>query len=226
MESHWYAANGAEMFSQSPFNLYQAPFASRATFRTGKLTGHWIITDQNERKICDWNFVDGRRDGKSSWWYPNGNPMREINYVAGQVHGELLEWDEGGKLVTRVEYEDGRRLDQAVQKYKDGQKQYEGDRAARAADHEAAGRLVGSQAGHLRPGRQRPEARRLDGLVPGRQEEVLGAVRTRSCRGPIHLVAQQRSARPGGFVPGRPETRRVDLVARERAAFDSGPVPQ
>ena len=53
----WYAADGAEMFSQSPFNLYQAPFASRATFRTGKLTGHWIITDQNERKICDWNFV-------------------------------------------------------------------------------------------------------------------------------------------------------------------------
>lgn len=124
--TRWYAADGAEMFSQSPFNLYQAPFASRATFRTGKLKGHWIITDQNERKICDWNFVDGRRDGKSSWWYPNGNPMREINYVAGQVHGELLEWDEGGKLVTRVEYEDGRRLDQAVQKYKDGQKQYEG----------------------------------------------------------------------------------------------------
>lgn len=124
--TRWYAADGAEILSQSPFNLYQAPYASRATFRNGKLSGHWIIADQNERKICDWNFVDGRRDGKSSWWYPNGNPMREINYLAGQVHGELLEWDEGGKLVTRVEYEDGRRLDQAVQTYKDGQKQYEG----------------------------------------------------------------------------------------------------
>ena len=152
--------------------------------------------------------------------------MREINYVAGQVHGELLEWDEGGKLVTRVEYEDGRRLDQAVQKYKDGQKQYEGAVLHARLIMKQPDDWWRRQAGHLRPGRQRPEARRMDGLVPGRQEEVLRKVRTRSCRGPIHLVAQQRSARPGGFVSGRAQTRRVDLVARERAAFDSGPVPQ
>jgi antitoxin component YwqK of YwqJK toxin-antitoxin module len=90
------------------------------------LHGHWIITDSNDRKICDWLFAEGRRDGKSLWWYQNGNKMREINYADGQVHGELLEWDEGGRLVTRVQYEEGRRLDQTIRNYKSGQKQLEG----------------------------------------------------------------------------------------------------
>ena len=124
--TRWYRTQDAELFGHSPFTLFEGPYVSHATFREGQLHGHWIITDQNERKICDWNFSNGRRDGKSLWWYPNGNKLREINYADGQVHGELLEWDEGAKPVTRVEYQEGRRLARTVQNYKTGQKQFEG----------------------------------------------------------------------------------------------------
>ncbi len=121
-----YRPNEADMFAVAPFNLFHGPFVSEATFRDGKLHGHWIIRDASNQKVCDWKFVDGRRDGESTWYYHTGRPMRVIHYRQGQIHGELLEWDLEGKPATRVEYQDGRRLDTMTETYPDGQKKVEG----------------------------------------------------------------------------------------------------
>lgn len=121
-----YQTEDAELFTVAPFNLFTGPFVSQATFRRGKLHGHWIIRDANDQKVCDWNFVDGRREGESTWYYHTGRPMRVIHYRQGQLHGELLEWDVNNEPVTRVEYQDGRRLDKTTETYPDGQKKVEG----------------------------------------------------------------------------------------------------
>lgn len=124
--SRTYQTEDAELFSVAPFNLFTGPFVSQATFRRGKLHGRWTIRDANDQKVCEWTFVDGRRDGESTWYYHTGRPMRVIHYRQGQIHGELLEWDVDNNPVTRVEYQDGRRLDTTTETYPDGQKKVEG----------------------------------------------------------------------------------------------------
>jgi antitoxin component YwqK of YwqJK toxin-antitoxin module len=122
----WYQPNEVELLSTPPFNLFTGPYLSEATFSDGELNGQWTITDQAKLKVCEWNFAAGRRDGESIWYYHTGRKMRVINYLNGQIHGELLEWDINGNPVTRVQYEDGRRHEKTVQTYPDGQKKIEG----------------------------------------------------------------------------------------------------
>ncbi|MCP4191663.1 MAG: hypothetical protein GY768_13645 [Planctomycetaceae bacterium] len=124
--SRWYQPNEAGIFSAPPFSMFAPPFQSRAAFRNGQLEGRWTISDQHDRIICDWRFTEGRRHGKSTWWYPNETRMRELTYDDGQIDGELIEWDNNGDIRTRVEYQNGRRWEKNAKLYKNGQKQLEG----------------------------------------------------------------------------------------------------
>jgi antitoxin component YwqK of YwqJK toxin-antitoxin module len=86
----------------------------------------WRLVDAQERKVCEWEFLDGRRHGKSAWWYPNGQPLREIHYEDGVIQGEILEWDAEGHIVTQDRFNDGRRLVERVETYPSGQKESSG----------------------------------------------------------------------------------------------------
>ena len=124
--SRWYKPEDAKLFTAEPFRQFEPPFLSRAEFGVGELDGVWTIIDTKRRKVCEWHFVEGRRHGASKWWYPNGQPMRELHYELGEIHGDLLEWSTDGELVTRDRYESGRRIAQRVDKYPNGQKKSEG----------------------------------------------------------------------------------------------------
>jgi antitoxin component YwqK of YwqJK toxin-antitoxin module len=124
--TRWYQPDEADLFATPPFNLFSGPYVSQATFRDGELNGPWVIKDHGDLKICEWNFVAGRRHGESVWYYHTGRKLRVINYRAGELHGELLEWDLNGNPVTRVQYENGRRHEKTLQTYPDGQKKVEG----------------------------------------------------------------------------------------------------
>ena len=124
--SRWYQPNEAAIFASPPFSMFTPPFLSKAAFRNGQLEGRWTLSDRHERVICDWRFTEGRRHGKSTWWYPNETRMRELSYDYGQIDGELIEWDSNGDIRTRVEYQDGRRWEKTTKLYKNGQKQVEG----------------------------------------------------------------------------------------------------
>ena len=105
-----YRQHDAMVLTMDPFNQGQLPLTSQAHFRDGKLDGTWIIYDAKNRQLCAWNFTDGRRDDRSTWWYVNGTKMREINYSGGSIDGVLSEWGRTGNQVTRDQYDDGRRL--------------------------------------------------------------------------------------------------------------------
>ena len=90
------------LFSTKPFNLFQGPFTSTATFKNNPLDGMWTLTDYYERKIFEVPYTKGKRDGTATWWYPTMTKMREVTFQDGTIDGRLSEWDEQNKL-TRDE---------------------------------------------------------------------------------------------------------------------------
>lgn len=131
MDGVWtrlYYVRENELLNKAPFNQGQLPLVSQANFKDGKLHGKWVIFDASpqRRKLCEWEFTDGKRDGQSTWWFASGLKMREITYRHGTIDGPLNEWDRTGKQVTKDTYVDGSRLATRTETHSDGSKRAEG----------------------------------------------------------------------------------------------------
>lgn len=113
MHGQWkrqHATESGGMFGTKPFDLFQGPFLSVARFKNGKLEGLWTIYDQYRQKIFEIPYQDGIRHGIANWYYPNGAKMREATFKKGLIDGEILNWNDGEKLVSREQYVDGRKI--------------------------------------------------------------------------------------------------------------------
>jgi len=115
----------SELFSTMPYNDFQAPFRSQATFHEGRLAGKWIIVDRNRQEISEWEYSNGVRHGVSTWRYASGKLMREVGYREGLMDGSDRFWDEHSKLVAAEMYQNGRKLAPKVEFYDFGQKKSE-----------------------------------------------------------------------------------------------------
>jgi antitoxin component YwqK of YwqJK toxin-antitoxin module len=122
----WYGPNEAPMLQGPLYKDFQAPFVAEATFEDGVMHGTWKVFDAKNRKVSEWEFDHGDRQGKSVWYYPNGQKRREVDYRQGQIDGEVLEWGQDYKLALREKYVDGRRLAPQVDYYAADQKRAEG----------------------------------------------------------------------------------------------------
>lgn len=105
-----FKANEGELFQLPLYKQFSAPFTSEASFVDGQLNGAWDIYDFNRRPVSSWELRNGQRHGKSVWFYPSGNPMRQAEFDHDGPVGLLREWDASGKLVADQRYLDGRRL--------------------------------------------------------------------------------------------------------------------
>jgi uncharacterized protein len=94
----------------SPYNTFTPPFVSQATFEKGQLHGKWTVTDAQQRKIHEIEFVEGERHGAATWFYPSGQTMLEAQYEHGRAHGELRHHSSDGQLLAKETYESGRKL--------------------------------------------------------------------------------------------------------------------
>ena len=56
------------------------------------------------------NFKDGKKDGKWTNWYEDGQKQCEVNYKDGKLDGKWIEWDESGRKQSEVNYKDGKVL--------------------------------------------------------------------------------------------------------------------
>jgi antitoxin component YwqK of YwqJK toxin-antitoxin module len=116
----FYKAGEAELVAGPIGRQFEAPFASEATFADGQLHGKWVITDAQQREVIRWQYVHGKRHGKSVWWFPNGLKWREVNYRDGEVDGEFTEWTPDNQLVASERYIEGRRWGTKVEWYEPG----------------------------------------------------------------------------------------------------------
>ena len=58
-------------------------------------TGKNICKYENGQKSEEGNYLDGKRDGKWTWWYENGQKWLEANYKDGKMR-RRSEWNENG----------------------------------------------------------------------------------------------------------------------------------
>ena len=129
MDGVWtriYRQRGPKLLNIAPFNQAQMPIVSQANFHNGQLHGKWVIFDALKRKLCEWEFSNGKRDGTSTWWFISGLKMREITYDVGTINGEFNEWDRTGKQVTRDNYNQGSLVAKKTEFYSPGRKRAEG----------------------------------------------------------------------------------------------------
>ena len=113
------------LFSTKPFNLFQGPFTSTATFKNNQLDGMWTLTDYYERKIFEVPYAKGKRDGTATWWYPTMTKMREVTFQDGTIAGRLLEWDEQNKITRNEQFLAGKKVIREVTFYRPKQKETE-----------------------------------------------------------------------------------------------------
>lgn len=124
--NRWYRAGEAELLGKMPYQQYQGPYISQATFQYGKLDGKWTLYDSKQRKMSEFSFTGGKRHGKSTWWYGSGQVMREVTYRDGEIDGQYVEFSEDAKPIIRETYQGGRRLATKVGYHSNQQKKSEG----------------------------------------------------------------------------------------------------
>lgn len=119
-------ARDAELFATRPYNEFQAPFTSQASFKEGQLHGKWTIIDSQKRVVSEISFVDGQRDGLAIWNYASGKKMKQIDYRKGVIDGKLIAWDANAKVIADEVYQEGRKLAAKVTNGSNGHKKSEG----------------------------------------------------------------------------------------------------
>lgn len=90
---------------------FQAPFSSRATFRHGELHGTWTITDAQGKTLAVWTYADGKRQGSSKQFDPNGDVTQALNYEADLADGPARMPADGG-IVKETTFSNGMMLRQ------------------------------------------------------------------------------------------------------------------
>lgn len=110
-----------------------------------KRSGQWLCYDGRGNRYAEFNYKEGKKNGLTYLWYPNGsldtistwtNGMMEGDfqsfhqngkmhlrtfYRKGQFHGKLREWDPTGQIITDCNYVLGQRHGLCQTWYENGQ---------------------------------------------------------------------------------------------------------
>ncbi len=108
--SRWFSRGEAPLLDKHPFDEFDAPFVSRATFAAGELEGEWVVADAQGRKCSSVIFRHGKRDGTATLWQLDGEVCREATFRNGVAVGDVRERNSDGQLVTIATYVDGHQL--------------------------------------------------------------------------------------------------------------------
>lgn len=63
--------------------------------------------DLQGAKTHEWHYAANKQHGMRTIWYPNGRTKSQVEFVDGQMHGTLIEWDEEGEIIKEVIYVNG-----------------------------------------------------------------------------------------------------------------------
>ena len=56
------------------------------------------------------SFFEGKKDGVERYWHPNGQIRIERQWLNGELHGYLTEWDTQGVVLSRKRYQRGKEV--------------------------------------------------------------------------------------------------------------------
>lgn len=111
MWSRWHERSESAVFTQAPYNRFQAPFLSQARFTEGVLDGEWIIYDSNKQKCSLVSIRKGQRHGVAVVWTPGGKVLRQTSYDNGVPVGDVLQMNaQSGEVEKAATYIKGRQV--------------------------------------------------------------------------------------------------------------------
>lgn len=76
-----------------------------------KYTLTWFFNNKRYR-LADVN--DGKKDGRSIWWFSDGTKMEECHYVNGKLHGDYILWNRRGGILRKTTFCNGHLVNQTV----------------------------------------------------------------------------------------------------------------
>ncbi len=74
--------------------------------KTKPFTGKNLCKYENGLKKSEGNFKDGKKDGKYTYWWLNGQ-ITVSNMKDNKRDGKSTKWDENGQIITDRNYKDG-----------------------------------------------------------------------------------------------------------------------
>ena len=73
-------------------------------YRDGKLEGISEFWYPNGAKQWELTYNGDRLNGKALTWYPNGKRKTEKNWMDGRLHGVEMEWNKMGKKIKEIQW--------------------------------------------------------------------------------------------------------------------------
>ena len=74
---------------------------------TGRVYDYFNDDNQNLKKVYLGRLIGGKRDGKWTYWFNNGNKEMEINFRDGKQDGLGIRWYKNGQKMNELTYKDG-----------------------------------------------------------------------------------------------------------------------
>lgn len=118
--TRWAHREDSPLLSKAPFDEFEGPFLSQATYREGKLSGPWTVFDAEGRRVSEVEYRDGQRHGTVVLWSVGGELFRRSRFVEGRPSGALEARDDAGELRVLAVYESGRRRIERVERHDNG----------------------------------------------------------------------------------------------------------
>ncbi|MEN0111849.1 MAG: hypothetical protein AAF805_14105 [Planctomycetota bacterium] len=118
--TRWATRGDSPLLATAPFDRFEGPFLSQASYRDGKLHGPWTIFGADGRRVSEIAFRDGERHGEAVLWTVAGEVYRRSRFVDGVPTGTLEEQGGDGKLRVLAVYEQGRRRTERVERHENG----------------------------------------------------------------------------------------------------------
>jgi antitoxin component YwqK of YwqJK toxin-antitoxin module len=101
------AARGATFVSRFPNGR---PRVAGSYDAAGLRTGSWRFWFEDGRPSRELEFLEGVREGGAREWHPNGIQAAHGSFTAGRRDGRWRFWDQRGQLEADVSYRDGVRV--------------------------------------------------------------------------------------------------------------------
>lgn len=81
---------------------------AQGAYLNGKRTGKWNFFYQNGKKEQTGSYnKNGKPEANWTWYYESGNTLREESFINGLTEGEMREYTDSGKVITRGMYVEG-----------------------------------------------------------------------------------------------------------------------
>ena len=116
----------ASLLKKDTYSQHTGPLVSRLRSAPANCTASGRSSTAIRTRSASGNSPTACDSGKSIWWQANGQKLREIDFIAGEVDGHVRLWDKNNNLVADDTYQGGRRLAVKTDYYPNGQVRTEG----------------------------------------------------------------------------------------------------